>query len=159
MQIGQPAPAFSLRDQHGQTVSLESFRGEKAVVVMFFPFAFSRVCTSELDAVRDDLATFESDAVQLLTVSCDPMFSLRALADRDGLAFPLLSDFWPHGATARAYGAFDEDRGCATRSTFIVDRSGVLRWLVHSAMSDARDLGEQARVLARLGSPAAAQGK
>jgi peroxiredoxin len=148
LETGREAPDFTLRAQHGQHVSLSSFRGRKAVVVMFYPYAFSSVCTGELSAVRDRLPTFESDTVQVLAVSCDPMFALRAFAEQDGLTFPLLSDFWPHGATARAYGAFDEERGCSDRSTFIVDREGVLRWAVHSAMREARDLDEQARVLA-----------
>ena len=86
--------------------------------------------------------------MQVLAVSCDPMFALRAFAEQDGLTFPLLSDFWPHGEVARAYGVFNEKRGCSDRSTFIVDRDGVLRWSVHNEMPDARDLEEQARVLA-----------
>jgi peroxiredoxin len=147
-QIGSPAPGFELRDQHGETVSLASYRGSKAVVVMFYPYAFSGVCTGELCQVRDNLPAFESDDVQLVAVSCDPMFSLRAFAERDGLTFPLLSDFWPHGAVASAYGVFDGERGCAQRASFIVDKEGVLRWAVHNAMPDARDLQEQARVLA-----------
>jgi peroxiredoxin len=145
---GQPAPDFELRDQHGTPVRLSSYRGAKAVVVMFYPYAFSGVCTGELCAVRDSLPTFESDDVALLAVSCDPMFSLRAFAEQDGLTFPLLSDFWPHGEVARAYGVFNEQFGCADRSTFIVDRSGDVQWMVHNAMPDARDLEEQARVLA-----------
>jgi mycoredoxin-dependent peroxiredoxin len=149
-EIGRPVPDLRLRDQHGQQVALSSFRGRKAVVVMFYPYAFSRVCSGELSAVREALPTFESDAVQVLAVSCDPVFSLRAFAEQQGLTFPLLSDFWPHGAVARAFHVFDEERGCAERSTFIVDRSGVLRWTVHSAMPQARDLEEQARVLAEV---------
>jgi len=148
LETGGTAPDFELRDQHGQTVSLASYRGRRAVVVMFYPYAFSGVCTGELCSVRDNLSTFVCDDVQLLAVSCDPMFSLRAFAERDHLTFPLLSDFWPHGAVASSYGVFDEDRGCARRSSFIVDRQGVLRWAVHNAMPDARDLQEQARVLA-----------
>jgi peroxiredoxin len=151
LEIGQQAPDFELRDQHGQRVALSSFRGDRAVTVMFYPFAFSGVCTGELCSVRDNLPTFESDDVQVLAVSCDPMFSLRAFAERDGLTFPLLSDFWPHGEVARAYGVFNQDRGCADRSTFIVDKAGVLRWTVHNEMPQARDLEEQARVLADLG--------
>ena len=150
LETGREAPDFTLRDQHGQHVSLSSFRGRKVVVVMFYPYAFSSVCTGELSAVRDRLPTFESDTVQVLAVSCDPMFSLRAFAEQDGLTFPLLSDFWPHGAVAAAYGAFNERRGCADRSTFIIDKQGVLRWSVHNAMPDARDLREQARVLAEV---------
>ncbi len=150
LETGRPAPDFALRDQHGATVELASYRGEKAVVVMFYPFAFSGVCTGELCAVRDELPTFESDSVQLLAVSCDPVYALRVFAEQDGLTFPLLSDFWPHGEVARAFGVFDEQRGCAERSTFILDRQGVLRWSVHNQKPDARDLAEQARVLAEL---------
>ena len=150
LENGLEAPDFTLRDQHGQDVTLSSFRGSTAVVVMFYPFAFSRVCTGELCAVRDSLPTFESEDVQVLAVSCDPMFALRAFADADGLTFPLLSDFWPHGSVARAYGAFNEARGCSDRSTFIVDKAGVLRWSVHNEMPAPRDLAEQARVLSEV---------
>jgi peroxiredoxin len=75
------------------------------------------------------------------------MFSLRAFADRDGYEFSLLSDFWPHGAVAATYGLFDEGRGCARRSTVIVDRSGVVRWQVDSAMSQARSHDDYRRIL------------
>jgi mycoredoxin-dependent peroxiredoxin len=150
VEIGQQAPAFALRDQHGATVSLASYRGDKAVVLMFYPFAFSRVCTGELCEVVDNLSTFVSDDVQILAVSCDPMFTLRAFAEQEGLTFPLLSDFWPHGEVAGAYGVLNADRGCAERSTFMIDRDGVVRWLVHNRMADSRDLAEQAGVLARL---------
>ena len=152
IQAGDEAPDFELRDQHGQPVRLSSFRGDKTVVVMFYPFAFSRVCTGELCAVRDSLPQWQSDDVQLLAVSCDMMFSLRAFAERDGLEFPLLSDFWPHGAVASAYGVFNEATGAADRSTFIVDLDGMVRWVVHNEMPQARDLAEQVRVLTDLAS-------
>ena len=149
-EVGQQAPELELRDQHGQTVSLQSFRGSKAVLLVFYPFAFSRVCSGELNELRDNVADFVSDDVQLLALSCDPMFSLRAFADQDDLSFPLLSDFWPHGAVSSAYGAFDEQRGCSARSTFIVDRDGLIAWSVHNALADARDLAEYSRVLAEI---------
>ena len=131
-------------------MTLSSFVGEKAVVLVFYPFAFSGVCTGELCEIRDNLPTFESEEVQLLAVSCDPMFALRAFADQDDLTFPLLSDFWPHGAVSSAYGVFDEARGCSRRSTFIIDRDGILRWSVHNAMPQARDLEEYTRVLTQM---------
>ena len=152
--VGDVAPDFELRDQHGQRVRLSSYRGATAVVLMFYPFAFSRVCTGELWDVRDHHPELTSGTAQLLAVSCDPMFALRELADRDGLTFPLLSDFWPHGEVATAYGVFDAERGCANRSTFVIDAEGVVRWSVHNAMPDARDLAEQSRVLAGLTGPA-----
>jgi len=150
LEIGQTVPDFALPDQHGQTVTLSSFHGQKAVVLMFYPFAFSRVCTGELNEVRDQLPAFASDDVQLVAISCDHMFSLRAFADHDRLEFPLLSDFWPHGAVSSAYDNFDAQRGCANRSTFIVDADGVLRWQVRNAMPEARDLDAHIRALKEL---------
>ena len=147
---GTAAPDFELRDQHGATVTLSSYQGKQAVVLMFYPYAFSSVCTGELCAVRDSLPSFESDDVQVLAISCDPMFSLKAFAEQDGLEFPLLSDFWPHGAVAASYGVFNAERGCADRSTFIVDKQGVLRWSVHNAMPEARDLQTQVTILDEL---------
>jgi mycoredoxin-dependent peroxiredoxin len=148
--VGDEAPDFELRDQHGRPVRLSSFRGDKVVVVMFYPFAFSRVCTAELGEIRDTLGQWQSDDVQLLAISCDTMFSLRSFAELDGLAFPLLSDFWPHGAVASSYGILNEQTGAADRSTFIVDTGGMVRWTVHNAMPQARDLAEQLDVLAGL---------
>ena len=150
LDVGQPAPDFTLRDQHGQAITLSSFRGERAVVVLFYPFAFSRVCTGELSELREALPEFQNDEVQLLAVSCDPMYSLRAYAEREDLEFPLLSDFWPHGEAARAYDVFNESRGCAVRGTFVVDREGVLRWQVVNDIPDARDLDACRKALADL---------
>jgi peroxiredoxin len=150
LSVGEQAPDFTLRDQHGQDVTLSDTQGQKATVLMFYPFAFSGVCTGELCGVRDDLGSYDNAGVRLLAISCDPVYSLRAFADRDGLFFPLLSDFWPHGAVSSAYGVFNADRGCSNRSTFIVDKAGLVHWSVHNAMPDARDLGEQVRVLSEL---------
>ena len=137
LRVGEPAPDFELRDQHGRTVSLSELRG-RSVVLVFYPYAFSSVCTGELADLRDTWPAFDREDVAVLGISCDPMFSLRAYADAEGLDFPLLSDFWPHGAVASAYGVLDDLRGCARRSTFVVDRDGVLRWLLHNPMGEAR---------------------
>jgi peroxiredoxin len=148
--IGDPAPDFTLRDQHGRRTSLGDFRGERPVVVMFYPFAFSGVCTGELHELRDHGSRLTDAGATLLAVSCDPMFALRVFADQDRLEFPLLSDFWPHGAVAQEYGAFDPDHGCPTRSTFIVDADGVLRWQVHNPMGEARSLDDYVRAIGSL---------
>lgn len=140
--IGDQAPDFTLRDQFGQDVSLLGFRGRKAVTLMFYPAAFSGVCTGELAGVRARLEEFMTFDTELLALSCDPVYSLRAFADTDGLNFPLLSDFWPHGEVARSYGVFDETRGMAKRSSYVVDKEGIVRWQVHNAGPDARDLDE-----------------
>jgi peroxiredoxin len=144
---GSEAPDFELRDQHGTPVRLSSFRGARAVVLVFYPYAFSRVCTSELTALRDAWPAFDRDDRMLLAVSCDPMYSLRAFAEADQLPFPLLSDFWPHGAVASAYGVLDSDRGCPRRSTFVVDRGGRVAWSVHHEMAESRNVGTYIDVL------------
>jgi mycoredoxin-dependent peroxiredoxin len=140
--VGSPAPDFTLRDQFGQDVTLSSFRGSKAVALVFYPYAFSGVCTGEMAGIRDQLEAFLTFDTEVLAVSCDPVYALRAFADSDGLNFPLLSDFWPHGEVARAYAVFDEARGCPFRSSYILDKEGLVRWAVHNEGSQERDLGE-----------------
>lgn len=138
--IGNAAPDFELLNQHGEKVSLASFKGKKNVVVLFYPFAFSGICTGELCAIRDDLSAFQNENVQLVAISCDPMHAQRVFADTEGYKFPVLSDFWPHGAVAKAYGVFEETRGCAIRGTFVIDKAGILRWQVTNGMGDARNI-------------------
>jgi len=148
--IGQAAPDFTLMNQHGESVSLSSFKGKKNVVVIFFPFAFSGICTGELCALRDDLASFENDNSELLAISCDPMYAQKAFAEQEGYKFGVLADFWPHGAAAKAYGVFNEERGCATRGTFIIDKSGILRWQVVNGLGDARNIADYKAAIATL---------
>ncbi|MER7619947.1 peroxiredoxin [Streptomyces sp. NPDC126503] len=147
IEVGTKAPDFELKDNHGRTVRLSDFRGEKNVVLLFYPFAFTGVCTGELCELRDNLPTFVNDDVQLLAVSNDSIHTLRVFAEQEGLTYPLLSDFWKHGEASRAYGVFDEDKGCAVRGTFIIDKHGVVRWTVVNALPDARDLGEYIKAL------------
>jgi peroxiredoxin len=137
-------------DQHGSPVTLSSFKGQKNVVILFYPFAFSGICTGELCALRDDLSAFQNDDVQLLAISCDPMYAQRAFAEQEGYKFPVLADFWPHGGAAKAYGVFDEARGCAVRGTFIVDKNGNLVWQIVNGLGDARNLVEYKSALASL---------
>lgn len=156
---GDRAPDFRLTDQHGQTVTLQEYAGEKAVLVLFFPYAFSRVCGSELRRIQKDIADFQNDRVQVLAVSCDALFSLRAYADEEGFTFPLLADHWPHGQAARAYGVFDEARGCAVRGSFLVDPGGTVRWTALSGIADARDIdAHRVAVAGSAGGSAAALG-
>jgi peroxiredoxin len=150
LELGGPAPDFTLRDQFGQDVTLSSFRGQKAVAILFYPYAFSGVCTGEMAGVRDRLAEFMTFDSEVLAISCDPLYALRAFADADGLNFPLLSDFWPHGEVCRAYDVFDESRGSARRSSYVIDKEGTLRWAVHNASSEGRDLDEHLRQLTTL---------
>lgn len=145
--LGGPAPDFTLRDQFGQDVTLSSYQGSKSVVLFFYPAAFSGVCTGEMSGIRDRLAEFMTFDTEVLALSCDPIFSLRAFADAEGLNFPLLSDFWPHGAVTRAYDVFDERSGSAYRSSYVIDRDGRVRWAVHNASAEGRDLDEHLRQL------------
>ncbi len=140
--VGTQAPDFVLRDQFGQEVTLSSFAGSKAVALVFFPWAFSNVCTGEMSGIRDRLDEFLTFDTEILAVSTDPTYSLRVFADRDGLNFPLLSDFWPHGAVASSYGVFDGRLGVARRSSFTIDKGGIVRWMVHNDLPDGRDLDD-----------------
>ncbi len=110
-EVGSTAPDFTLNDQNKQEVTLSSFRGDRAVLVVFYPFAFSRICTGELCAVRDDLPSFQNDDVQVLAVSVDHSFTLKAWADAEGYQFPLLADFWPHGKVAAGVRRLQRRRG------------------------------------------------
>lgn len=147
IQVGDKAPDFELRDNHGATVRLSGFRGHKNVVVLFYPFAFTGVCTGELCEIRDNLPRFADRDTQVLAVSNDSIHTLRVFGEQEGLEYPLLSDFWPHGDVSRAYGVFDEDKGCAVRGTFVIDKEGVVRWSVVNALPDARDLNEYVKAL------------
>jgi mycoredoxin-dependent peroxiredoxin len=140
LQVGRPAPDFELKDHTGATVRLADYRGKQPVALVFYPFAFSGICTGELCEIRDDPGVFGEAGVQVLGVSCDPMWSLRAFAEAQGYPFPLLSDFWPHGAVSTQYGVFDADAGRATRGTFLIDADGVLRWSVVNPAGQARSL-------------------
>jgi peroxiredoxin len=144
LQIGDVAPDFTLKSQHGEDITLSSFRGDKNVVLVFFPFAFSGICTSELGEIRDS----DFGDVEVLAVSCDHFFSNRAYADREGYEFSILSDFWPHGEVSRAYGVFNDGAGAANRGTYVIDREGVLRWKVEQGISDARSLADVHAALA-----------
>ena len=150
LEVGQEAFDFALKDEHGQLVRLSDFRGEKNVAVIFYPFAFSGICTGELCELRDNLAIFEADNVQVLGISCDPVHTLRTWSDSEKFSFPLLSDFWPHGAVAQQYGVFNEMTGSAVRGSFLVDTAGVLRWSVVNGMGEARPLEQYREALAAL---------
>ncbi|MDO9378971.1 MAG: redoxin domain-containing protein [Nocardioidaceae bacterium] len=151
VEVGDVAPDFDLTDQHGRQVRLSSRRGRSRVVVLFYPFAFTPVCSSELRAVRDDVGGLGAADVEVLAISCDSRFTLRHFSDELGSSHPLLSDFWPHGEVARRYGVFDEERGCATRGTFVLDLDGVVRWKIENGLPDARDQDAYLRALSDIG--------
>jgi peroxiredoxin len=107
IEVGQEAPDFELPDQNRQKIRLSDFRGKKNVVLVFYPFTFTGVCTAELCGLRDDPGAFETADAQVLAVSCDTPFAQAKFAEEQGYTFPVLSDFWPHGEVDRAYGVFN----------------------------------------------------
>lgn len=147
IELGGPAPDFTLRDQFGQDVSLSSYRGAKAVALVFYPYAFSGVCTGEMGGIRARLDEFLTFDTEVLAISCDPVYALRAFSDADGLNFALLSDFWPHGEVSRAYGVLDERAGCPERSSYVIDKEGRLTWAVHHPKAAARSLDDLVHAL------------
>ena len=151
VEIGQQAPDFSLPDKTGATVSLAEFRAQKPVVLVFYPFTFTGVCEGELCSLRDDIARYEQAGVQVLAVSCDSRFAQAKWAEAQGYNFPLLSDFWPHGATAQAYGVFDAEKGCAIRATFVIGTDGVVVDAFHTdSLGTAREQSRYEAALAKL---------
>ncbi|MDS0137811.1 MULTISPECIES: peroxiredoxin [unclassified Amycolatopsis] len=137
--VGSEAPDFTLKDYNMQPVQLSSFRGDKPVLLVFYPFAFSGICTGELCQLRDEFADYDGKGVQVLGVSVDTPFSLKAWAEKEGYQFPLLSDFWPHGEVAQAYGVFNAEAGLAIRGTFLIDSTGIVRFAEVNGPRDARD--------------------
>jgi mycoredoxin-dependent peroxiredoxin len=137
LEVGAQAPDLTLRDQNHQEWTLSKFRGDRSVLVVFYPFAFTQICTGELDQLRDDRAALAD--VQVLAVSVDSVFALRVWSEQRGYHFPLLSDFWPHGKVAQDYGVFNDKAGMANRGTFLVDTDGVIRFAEMKGPGEARD--------------------
>jgi peroxiredoxin len=149
--VGAVAPDFVLRNQNNQEVRLSDFRGGRNVLLVFYPLAFTGTCQGELCAMRDNLSDFVNEDVQVLTVSVDSPYAHKVWAEREGYDFPLLADFWPHGAVAQAYGVFNEERGFANRGTFLIDRDGVVRFAEMNEPGQARDQDAWRKALALLG--------
>jgi peroxiredoxin len=137
--VGSHAPDFTLRDQNREEVTLSSYRGAQAVLVVFFPLAFTATCTGELCSVRDHLAQYQNDRVQVLAISVDSNYTHKVFAQQEGYDFPLLSDFWPHGAVASSYGVFNEDAGFANRGTFLIDPHGIVQFAEMNGPGEGRD--------------------
>ena len=150
IEIGQEAPDFTLSNHHGEPITLSSFRGKKNVVLTFYPWAFTSTCTGELCEIRDRLTSFDNDDTVTFAVSCDAKYSLRIFAEREGYLFDLLSDHWPHGEVSKAYDVFSEEDGASVRGTFIIDKSGTVRYAIVMGIDDVRDPTEYEKVLATL---------
>jgi len=147
---GVEAPDFTLKDQNGQPVSLGAMR-DKNVLLVFFPLAFTGICQGELNEIRDHLPRFQNEDTATLAVSVGPPPTHKIWATQSGFTFPVLSDFWPHGAVSQAYGVFNEQAGYPNRGTFVVDRSGIIRFAECKQPGEARDQSVWTDALAAVG--------
>ncbi len=147
--VGKPAPDFTLVNQHGTPVTLSELR-ETPVLVVFLPFAFSPLCTSEVIDLRDSGEIQEDQTVRVVTIDCDSVFANRAWAEATQYERDVLSDFWPHGAVCREYGVFEEGKGRAVRASFLIDTEGVVRWAVVNDADHVRDVADYVGAISSL---------
>lgn len=148
--VDDEAPEFALEDAHGQTVRLSSYRGRAAVLLVFYPWAFTGICGGELRDLQADLDEFQDRDVEVLAVSVDSRYCQRVFADREGFTYALLADFWPHGAVARRYGVLHEEAGVALRASFLIDRDGIVRWTVVNGLGEGRSVEDYRTAVERL---------
>ena len=139
--VGEKAPDFALSNQHGEQFQLSDYHG-KPVVLVFYPFSFSGVCTGELCELRDNIKIFQDAKVELVGISVDSKYTQAAFAKAENYDFQLLADFWPHGEVCKQYGVFLDDKGFATRATFVIDADGVVVAKFVTAPGQPRNLGE-----------------
>jgi len=125
---GDRAPEFDLEVTHGERVRLSEFAGRSNVLLVFHPFAFTPVCEDEARDLQENLPAFRDASTEIVFVSCDPSAARQAWKKQIGAEFTFASDFWPHGAAAKAYGVFNEANGGPHRGTFLIDRDGTVIW-------------------------------
>ena len=125
-EIGDHAPDFALRDDSLELVRLADLLGHKSLVV-FIPSPFTSICEAELCTIRDSRADLNGLDAQVVAITCNTAFSNRHWSEENDFGFRVLSDFWPHGETSRAYGAFNERFGIPNRHTFVLDADGIVR--------------------------------
>jgi peroxiredoxin len=140
LQVGASAPDFTLSDQYGEELTLSRLVADGPVALVFFPLAFSGVCTDELCELRDNLSMFADSKVRLIGISVDSVHALRAWAAAEGYEFSILSDFWPHGSVARQYDAFIEEAGIATRATLVIGQDRRVLASFETVPGKARDV-------------------
>jgi peroxiredoxin (alkyl hydroperoxide reductase subunit C) len=151
IEVGDDAPDFDLKDPAGESVKLSDFRGKQPVLIVFYPFTFTGVCEGELCTLRDDFSAFTDAGVQVLAISCDSKNAQKVWTEQLGIPYPVLSDFWPHGEVAKAYGVFNEALGCANRATFLVGTDGqVADTFASDNLGQARPAARYEEALAKL---------
>lgn len=149
-EIGAPAPDFTLLNYDRTTISRSDLLGSKTLLV-FIPFAFTRTCTAELCELRDNLESLEQGGSRVVAVTCDTMGANGAWARSEGVTYPVLSDFWPHGEVAKAYGSFNDTLGVPNRVTYVIDADGIVADIIESeSFGASRDFGSYTQALAAL---------
>lgn len=128
VKTGEVAPEFDLAVTHEERVRLSDFRGRSNVLLVFHPFAFTPVCEDEARDLQDNLESFRAAGTEVVLVSCDSSAARQAWKKELGAEYTFASDFWPHGAAARAYGVFNEANGAPHRGTFLIDSGGTVIW-------------------------------
>jgi len=139
IETGSEAPEFDLQVDPSRRIRLSDFRGRRNVLLVFHPFAFTPVCEEEALDLQENLPSFESAETDVLLVSCDSSAARQAWKEKLGLTYTLASDFWPHGAAAKAYGVFDAERGAPVRGTFLIDKQGIVVWTLVNHRDTRRD--------------------
>jgi len=149
--VGSTAPSFSLTDQNKNTVTLDDLKGKKSLIV-FIPFPFTGICDDESCAIRDNLAALNELDANVVVITCHAVPVTKKWSDENRFTFPVLSDFWPHGVVATAYGAFNEAVGGANRMTFVLDEDGIVRSVIDSgSLGTAREFDAYVTALAEVG--------
>jgi peroxiredoxin len=138
VEVGQAAPDFTLRDENGEEVPLSSLRGRN-VVLIFFPAAFSRMCTKELHTATDLAEKYGAAGAEVFGVSVDSPYALKAFKRDEGLEARFLSDFHPKGKVAEEYGAYIPEAGVATRATYVIDKDGKVAYKAVNHPGEMRD--------------------
>ena len=145
--VGMTVPDFRLRNQNAEHVELAELAGSEAMII-FMPYAFTKTCEGEMCSLRDNLEFLQAKGAKIVVITCDTVASNRAWAEQHGFTFPILSDFWPHGQTASAYGSFNERFGYAERSTFVIDGEGTITEIIKSnKLNVPREFDEYERAL------------
>lgn len=149
-EIGQPAPDFELRNQNKEKVSLESLMGRKTLVV-FIPFPFTGICDAEACMLRDSVTEYGNLDANVVVITTHSVPSNKQWTDAYDIDYPVLSDYWPHGEVAQAYGTFNDALGVAMRSTYVLDESGVVREIIATdAIGVQREHDLYAEALSRI---------
>jgi peroxiredoxin len=147
VEVGELAPDFTLTNQHGEQVTLSQYRGDRPVVLVFYPLSFSGTCTGELCELRDNLSVFQAPGAELIAISVDSKFTQAKFAAAEGYEFQLLADFWPHGEVTQRYGVFLAERGHGTRGTFVIDKDGTVVAKFITSPGEARNLDDYRKAL------------